>query len=154
MESQLVENPNKDFKKLGELIKGIPTAMLGTVDSHGRLRSRPMMTQEAEFNGDLWFFSSKEIGKLEELERDSRVNVIYSDTRQNRFVSISGHAEMTQNQNKIEELWSPALFAWFPKGMTDPSIVLLKVHVEEAEYWDSPSSAMVTLIGFAKAVLI
>ena len=57
------------------------------------------------------------------------------------------------SQNKIEKLWNPALLAWFPEGMTDPSIVLLKVHVEEAEYWDSPSSAVVQVLGFAKAVL-
>lgn len=43
--------------------------------------------------------------------------------------------------------------AWFPNGPDDPKLALLKVEVDQAEYWDGPSSTMVQLIGFAKATL-
>jgi hypothetical protein len=33
-----------------------------------------------------------------------------------------------------------------------PSIALLQVEVEKAEYWDSPSSTVVHLVGFVKAL--
>ena len=45
------------------------------------------------------------------------------------------------------------LKAWFPKGLDDPELALLKVTVEKAEYWDSPSSAVVHLVGLAKALV-
>jgi general stress protein 26 len=53
----------------------------------------------------------------------------------------------------MKELWSPLHKAWFPKGLEDPKIALLRVDVDRAEYWDAPSSAAVRLFGFAKAVL-
>jgi general stress protein 26 len=43
--------------KLGELIKGIRVAQLTTVEDDGSLRSRPMGTQDIEFDGTLWFFT-------------------------------------------------------------------------------------------------
>jgi hypothetical protein len=42
---------------------------------------------------------------------------------------------------------------WFPKGVSDPEIALLKVEIDQAEYWDAPSSTMVYVTGYAKAAL-
>jgi general stress protein 26 len=53
----------------------------------------------------------------------------------------------------MEELWNPILKAWFPKGLDDPNIILLKVSVEAAEYWDSTSSTIVQVAGFIKALV-
>ena len=53
---------------------------------------------------------------------------------------------------KVKELWSPIHKAWFPKGVDDPNLGLLRVDVSKAEYWDSPSGKLVQLLGFAKAL--
>jgi general stress protein 26 len=140
------------LRKLGEMIEGIDFAMLTTVETDGTLRSRPMSTQQVEFDGDLWFFTRASAPKVDEVERDERVNVSYAKPEDQRYVSVSGTARIVRDPKKIEELWSPALKAWFPKGVEDPDIALLKVSVEQAEYWDSPSSAMAHLFGFVKAV--
>jgi hypothetical protein len=42
--------------------------------------------------------------------------------------------------------------AWFPNGVDDPDLALLEVQVTKAEYWDSPSSPVVALVGFVKAL--
>ncbi|MEK8109950.1 pyridoxamine 5'-phosphate oxidase family protein [Micromonospora sp. M12] len=34
-----------------------------------------------------------------------------------------------------------------------PGLTLIKVHASSAEYWDSPNSTMVNLLGFAKAAV-
>lgn len=39
---------------------------------------------------------------------------------------------------KKRELWSSFVAAWFTVGPDDTEIVLLRVHAETAEYWDSP----------------
>lgn len=137
--------------KLKELIDGIDFCMLTTIDG-GHLRSRPMSTQEFEFDGDLWFFTSDQTHKIEEIQRDNRVNVSYSEPGKDRFVSVSGGAEIVRDRAKIEELWSPVLNAWFPEGLDDPSLCLMKVSVEQAEYWDTPSGKIVQLVGFVKAL--
>jgi general stress protein 26 len=140
------------IKKLNDLIKDVKIAMLTTID-WGVLRSRPMQTQEFDFDGDLWFFTSSETHKTDEIEKDRRVNVSYAAPDSNTYISVSGMAEIVKERAKIEELWNPIYKAWFPDGLEDPNLVLLKVAVEQAEYWDSPSSTIVQIGGFVKAMV-
>jgi len=140
------------IKKLSEMIKDIEIAMLTTAEPDGTLRSRPMATQKFEFDGDLWFFTRASSPKVDEIEQEHRVNVSYAAPDKQRYVSVSGRARLVRDKSKIKELWSPVLKAWFPKGLDDPDLALLKVSVEQAEYWDSPSSTVAHLVGFVKAV--
>ena len=142
----------ESIKKLKELTEDIDFCMLTTMDG-GHLRSRPMSTQEFEFEGDLWFFTSDNTHKVEEIEADNRVNVAYSKPDDNAYVSVSGRAEISKDRAKIEELWNPILKAWFPEGLDDPTLCLLKVSVEQAEYWDSSNSTIVQIAGFLKAMV-
>lgn len=144
---------NEEFQKLTELIKDIRVAMLTTADDDGTLRSRPMATHEVESDADLWFFTQEHSAKVEEVQREHQVNVSYADSDKQRFVSVSGRAVLVTDPAKIRELWTPYLKAWFPKGIDDPELALLKVTVEKAEYWEGPSSKIVQLFGFAKAAL-
>lgn len=143
---------NESVKKLGAMIADIDFAMLTTAEEDGTLRSRPMSTQQVEFDGDLWFFTRASSPKVEEVEREQHVNVSYAKPEAQRYVSVSGKARLVRDAAKIKELWSPVLKAWFPKGPDDPDLALLKVSVEQAEYWDSPSSKMMHLVGFVKAL--
>ena len=52
----------------------------------------------------------------------------------------------------MKELYNPAIKAWFPQGLDDPNLALLKVTPLQAEYWDSSSSKMITLLQMAKAI--
>jgi len=138
---------------LGELIDGIKVAMMTTVEPDGSLRSRPMWTHEREFDGKLWFFTREHSAKVDEVEHDHHVSLSYSEPAKDRFVSVSGRCRLVLDKEKARELWNPALKAWFPEGLDDPELALLCIQVEKAEYWDTPNSRMVQLIGFAKAVL-
>ena len=138
---------------LAELIKGIKVAMMTTVEKDGSLRSRPMWTQNKDFDGQLWFFTRDHCPKVDEVERDKHINLGYADPSHDRFVSVSGTAKVVTDKEKIRELWDPSLKAWFPKGLEDPDIALLRVDVTKAEYWDTPNSRMVQVVGFVKAVL-
>jgi general stress protein 26 len=149
------ENDNRpdDVKQLWELIKSTKVGMMTTVASgNGDLRSRPMATQEIEFDGDLWFLTNIDSHKAHEIENDHRVNISYVDTTNNRYISVSGTARILRDEKKIHELWSPWYKAWFPKGVDDPAIALLRVQVDGAEYWNGPSSTIVQLAGFVKAL--
>jgi general stress protein 26 len=141
-----------DVQKLAELIKEIKFAMLTTVEPDGSLRSRPMATQNKPFDGTLWFFTEINSGKVSEIQKDHQVNVSYADTDAQKYVSVSGVANVIQDRARAEEFWSPAYRAWFPEGLDDPSLALLKIEVTQAEYWDAPHSAVMRLAGFVKAL--
>ena len=143
---------DEKIKKLGELIKDIDIAMLTTVDEDGSLRSRPMGTQEVEFDGDLWFMTAIDTGKADEILRENRVNVSYAKPDDHRYVSVSGTAVLINDKAKIDELWSPIYKAYFPEGKDDPRLRLIKVRVEKAEYWES-LGLISTIIGFTQAML-
>ncbi|HEY0426751.1 MAG TPA: pyridoxamine 5'-phosphate oxidase family protein [Pyrinomonadaceae bacterium] len=147
----MADTRQESIEKLNELIKDIDFAMLTTNDG-GVLRSRPMQTQDFEFDGDLWFFTSSETHKAEEIERDNRVNVSYGAPEDNKYVSVSGRGSIVKDQEKIDEYWNDILKAWFPEGKDSPDLVLLKVEVEQAEYWDAPSSKVAQALGFLKAL--
>ncbi|CAA9537043.1 MAG: General stress protein [uncultured Thermomicrobiales bacterium] len=141
-----------DLKKVNELIKDIRIAMMTTVEADGSLRSRPMATQEAEFDGDLWFFSHETAPKVDEIHQDRRVNLSYAGNKENTWVSVSGTASVVRDRATMDAFWNPALKAWFPEGLDDPDLALLKVDVEQAEYWDTSSSKIVHAVGFVKAI--
>lgn len=142
------------IEKLGKLIAKVKYAMLTTADEDGTLRSRPMATQNAEdFDGDLWFYTRASAPKVGEVEHEHHVNLSYAEPDDQLFVSVSGRANLVRDQAKSKELWTAAMKAWFPKGPEDPDLALLKVHVEKAEYWDTPSSTLVHIIGFVKATV-
>lgn len=144
---------NASIKKLSELIMDVDFAMLTTAESDGTLRSRPMSTQQVEFDGDLWFFTYASTAKVQEMQRDENVNVSYAKPEDQLFISVSGTARLVRDRAKMKELWNPILKAWFPKGLDEPDLALIKVDVEQAEYWDSPNSTMVQLAGFVKSLV-
>ncbi|HEY4246833.1 MAG TPA: pyridoxamine 5'-phosphate oxidase family protein [Lacunisphaera sp.] len=144
----------ESFARLGELIKDINIAMLSTVTDDGTIRSRPMGTQQIDLlDGALWFFTSSESPKADEILHRKQVNLSYSSIEKQRYVSISGQAHLVRDRVKAKELWNPAVKIWFPDGVDDPTLVLLRVDVVAAEYWDSPSSKMVQIYGMAKYAL-
>ena len=141
-----------EARKLADLIEGIHTAMLTTVTDGGVLRSRPMATQRQPFNGTLWFFTYRDSAKTREIARDRHVNVSFADESSNTYVSVSGMGRIVRDKAKAKELWNPMVKAWFPRGVNDSRLALLRVRVDQAEYWDGPSSRMVRLFEYAKAL--
>jgi general stress protein 26 len=144
---------SEHIRKLTELISDIQFAMLTTVEPDGTLRSRPMATQQQEFDGDLWFFTRADAPKVDEVEHEQHVNVSFADPNRQHYVSVSGRARLVRDRRKIEELWNPAYRAWFPDGLDDPQLALLKVSADKAEYWDGQTSAVAHLFGLAKAAV-
>ena len=133
----MADNINREeaVRKLAALIKDVKVAMLTTTDPRGWLHSRPMVTQEAEFDGDLWFLSSKNAAKAADIRDRRQVNVSFSCPGQSVFVSISGVATLVDDRGRITALWNRSYEPWFPSGPGDPDLVLIKVEAEEADCW-------------------
>lgn len=127
----------KSIEALRELIRDIHIAMLTTRSEDGGLRSRPMITAKHEFEGQLWFFTHADDPKVSEIVKQSAVNLAYADPDRDRYISITGQAELVRDKQKIELLWTEELEQWFPQGCADPSLTLICVNVSEAEYWDA-----------------
>ncbi len=141
-----------DFEKLGDLIKDIPIAMVTTVEPDGALHTRPLAALGYENDGQLWFYTAVGSAKVDEVTNDVRTSVAFADTGKDAYVAVSGTADVVNDRERIHELWTPFAKPWFPGGPDDSNLVLLRVHVERAEYWTSPGKAAY-LFGVAKAAL-
>ena len=109
-----------------------------------------MALQEAETDGSLWFFTGRHSPKVNEINGDHRVNISVIDGH--TYVSVSGTASLVDDRKKAAELWNPVYKAWFPKGLEDPELVLMKVSIDQAEYWDNPGGLVTILIEYVKSM--
>lgn len=136
---------------LADKIKDIKICMLTSINEQGKTHSRPMFTQEIKDDGFAWFFIDINSHKVPEIRNNPNVSLNYSDPAKDLFVTVNGTATVTQDKTKIDELWNDFLKAWFPKGKDDPSVALLKVELEQAEFWDTPDTKVSQFLGFVKA---
>jgi len=140
-----------DIGKLRERIGDIEIAMMTTRRDDGHLVSRAMATQEKQAPGaDIWFMTTGDTHKLEELEREPHVNLSYYKDRTREWVSISGLARVTRDRGLIGQLWASDWKAWLPDEgdprhgtPDDPRIVLIGVDVHEAVYFEARSQPVV-----------
>ena len=61
------DSQTDDRRHVVELVKNAKAAMLTTMTADRKHVSRPMGLQEAEVDGDLWFFASEDSAKVAEL---------------------------------------------------------------------------------------
>ena len=122
-----------DLENYLEILESFDTAMLVTLRGN-EVRSRPMAIADTSPDGRLWFLTSVESGKLEEITDSPMVNV--SMQADSKFLSISGSAVATRDPEKIDQLWSASNNAWFPEGKDDPTLIVLEIVPTYAEYWD------------------
>lgn len=143
---------NEDREHVIELVGRAQSAMLTTMTADGDHVSRPMAVQEAEFDGDLWFFAYEESAKVAQVRSHPKVNVSLANDKKSEWTSIAGSAEVVHDRAKAEELWAKPLETWFPDGLETPGLTLIKVHAETAEFWDASTSKARQLLGMARAM--
>lgn len=137
---------------LWPLVKDIKFAMFTTHHGNSVLHSRPMTTQNKEMPDDkLWFFMSIKGGPVQEIVKQAEVNLAYADLAKDTFVSVSGTAQVVDDKPKREALWNKFAEAWFPGGVNDPDLALVRVTVNHAHYWNVRENKLTQLLVMAKA---
>jgi general stress protein 26 len=122
-------------QKVYEMLESVESAMLVTHSPDGILDARPMRVADVEPAGSLWFMTSRSSRKVCEIEKDSRVLLVYQDPS-GQYLSIAGTARIVDDGPRTRRLWKEHYKVWFPNGPDDPDLVLLSVDPEVAEFWD------------------
>ncbi|WP_295713085.1 pyridoxamine 5'-phosphate oxidase family protein [Mucilaginibacter sp.] len=98
---------------------------------------RPMSVQTVDEEGNLWFLSANDSHKDGEIAKDPMVHLLFQGSAHSDFLNIYGIAEVSQDKQKIKELWEPLLKVWFTEGESDPRISVIKVEPTQGYYWDN-----------------
>ncbi len=145
-------SPGGDIRKLTKLIGIIRIGLLTTVDLDGSLHTRPVETLRCDADGTLWFFTDHQSPKAHELSHDMRVSVAYSDPSRSIYAAVAGSARILRDEALAAELWTPGQWAWYPQGVADEHLAILRVTLERAEYWETPGRASYLLAAAAAMV--
>jgi len=149
-----------ELDKLYELIDDIETAMMTTRRGDGHLVSRAMAVQKRAPGADIWFVTSNDTMKLDELEDDPHVNLAFYKDRTREWISISGIARTTTDRETIGRLYAKDWKAWFPEEgdprhgtPDDPRLVLIGVEIHSAVFLESNKPRPVVLFELVKGMV-
>jgi len=143
---------NDENDRVIELLRGSKVAMLTFHDTDGKLLSKPMATQDVDFDGTIRFIAERSSDKARAVEADPRVNVSYSNN--GSWVSVAGTARVVNDVEKLKELWDSFTSSWLEGGPDNPENVLIEVDADSAEYWAAPGgSKVISLANLVKSKL-
>jgi len=100
----------------------------------------------------IYFLTDAETPKDQEIAHNSNVCLAFADPKGQRYVSVTGTAEVFANSAMAERVWRVADKAFF-KGADDPRIRVIRVTPDQGEYWEGSglvASAVSMLIASAK----
>jgi general stress protein 26 len=140
--------------ELKKLLHEFDTAMLTTMTPEGRLRARPMAIQKDDpaLGCDLWFVASIHSAKVQEIRRNQAVGVSCLRGKYgSAYITISAIANVWQDPATVRRLWQSDWKLWWPEGPDDPQICFLKLHIEQAEYWEPTGGAVRVLFDMLKS---
>jgi len=147
---------NHAVRKARELLPSFQSTMLVTrAEAGDGLHMRPMglMGDLSVFGGTLWFFTDDRSRKVREIRRNPAVSLVFQDDEHSRYMQLSGTATTVSDRAKMRELFSPIVRTWFPDGLEDPHLTLLRVDTTDGVFWDSPGGILRVLAAFTKAVV-
>jgi general stress protein 26 len=140
-----------DIDHVWKLIDDIPVAMVVTHEGQGEnMRARPMAVRPARDEGAIYFLTDADAPKAQEIRRNQSVCLALSDNKRQKYVSITGHAEMIDDRDRVEKFWSVYDKAFWP-DKNDPRIRVLRVTPESAEFWEG-AGKVVTAVKLVAAI--
>lgn len=125
--------------------------MLTGARSDGKLLSHPMVPQRVNDEADVWFFVSLTGDQADILRQNAHVNIAVDET--GSWLSVSGQAEFVDDAALVDELWNDQAAGWFEGGKTDPSLGLLKVSTDSAQFWGTPGGKVAALAQIVRSRL-
>jgi general stress protein 26 len=123
----------KNIALLKKMVEDVRICMFTTLSDKDEFSSRPMATAKVEEDGSIWFFTNEYSLKTKEISKENEVTLGYSDPSSNTYVAVNGKADLVDDQTKKEAYFSPVIKAWFPDGVEDPRLILIKVEPTVAE---------------------
>ena len=135
-------------EKIRKLVKSARVCLFGTALGRAPLEVRPMAVQDVDAGG-LWFLSGRSSVKNANIARDPRVQLFFSNPGAAEYLSLLGHATISDSRAMRERHWTPLAKTWFPGGVDDPELTVIHVTPHSGHYWESEHGRAITLLKMA-----
>ena len=137
---------NKNIVKFIEMVKDVRVCMFITREINvENVSGRPMAINKIDADGNMWFFTKTSSNKVGAIGETQKVSISIVHESSGIYLMIHGTSILSTNREQMKKLWSPIMKPWFPLGLDDPDMALIKVEPNEVIYWDSSSGKMTVL---------
>jgi general stress protein 26 len=99
-----------------------------------RQRARPETARPRPQDNAIYFLVDKRSAADSQIERFPIVTLTFADNSGQRYLTVSGRATVSDNREKIGELFKGTDRAWF-ESKDDPNICLVTVRPDDADLW-------------------
>ena len=139
--------------KLRELLEHFPIAVMVTA-SDGTVTARPIGVagDHAAFDGTLWFITDKRSRKVQAIQQGAATLLVFQNDERGAYLHLKGRASVVEDPLKLRELYTTIQRTWFPGGLDDPDITLIRFDADEGDYWDS-HNVLRMVTAFVKSVV-
>lgn len=151
MKNGLLKSHRKNLKIIAETIEEAGVCMITTVDHNGGLASRPMIVQELDEEGNLWFFAQSNSNLMNEIRRIPVVNITFTAGKE-KFISALAIGYEAFDKKKMQELWDPSQKKLFHQAPAQEELTFLKLDLQEVEYWGAPHSPVFKIVDFMRTI--
>lgn len=122
--------------KAAALLDSVSVATLTSINEDGYPRTCLLTKYRNHGFAEVYFITSKRSernGKAAHFEKCPKASVCYFSGGDS--VTLIGHVEFITDRQARESIWREEDRRFFPKGLDDPKLRLLKFHTIEATFW-------------------
>lgn len=120
-------------------LSDLRAGMLGL--EHAAMHMQPMTPYADIEKAELWFIASAESDLVAALGHPDTAYLTIQDPDAGLYASASGPIEVSEDRDKLDDIWSPAAAAYFPGGRDDSDVTLLHMPLRQVAVWRSQDGA-------------
>lgn len=127
---------SSDIKKtMWKAMSDSPKVMVSLIGED--MHAEPMYAQlDKEADGEFWFYTSRD----NRIAKGGKAMVHFASKGHDVFACIRGTLTVESRKEIIDKYWSNPVEAWFEQGKDDPSLLMLRFELTDAEVWDADPS--------------
>jgi len=120
-------------EKALHMIDSCEIAMFGNKDEQGNPQIKAMIKAANDGLNVFWFCSNTSSRRVSQMKKDSNACLYFYDNFEG--VMLSGHAEVSYDDDVRKSFWEDDMLIYYPKGYTDPDFALIKFTAKTGNYY-------------------
>jgi len=124
------------FGRLGQFQSG----MLTTLSSDGAPHVRPMAVARLDEDCSIWFLTQDSSEVVTEIRTDE-IGTVSFQRDPDLYVVVNGFVHIVHDIRVAKQLWQESLRTWFPEGLDDKTMSVMKLEPHSGEYWENAGAS-------------
>lgn len=129
------KSPTEIREEMWKAMADSPYVMLGTMSD--RQHFEPMYAVlDKDADSEFWFYTKKD----NRAAKGGPAMVQFVSKGHDLYASIRGTLTAETDPAVIDRYWSKQVEAWYEEGRNDPSLLMLRFDLDDAEIWETDHS--------------